>query len=146
MGFRCVPKARTIIRVVLDDGTGFWFVTKHLFEDQFTRWPTGEHALSPATAKDLRIIPGDSLSAPAPTIRWNFVIFHTQPRASKGLFFTLKSSISRLNRRRKKLNRWILNFKLDAGSHYQIWGKRRMRTTERVSLSWSNFSIYTTTT
>lgn len=64
--FVFINKARTMIRALSYDGTGFWLMTKRLSKGKFVGWPTGEHALSPATAKQLRIILSGSLSSSTP--------------------------------------------------------------------------------
>jgi len=54
--FVFINKARTMIRALSYDGTGYWLMTKRISKGRFTGWPTGQHALSPTTAKELRII------------------------------------------------------------------------------------------
>jgi len=55
-------KSRTMIRALSYDGTGFWLMTKRLSKGKFIGWPTGQHALSPTRARELRIILSGALS------------------------------------------------------------------------------------
>lgn len=64
--FVFINKARTMIRALSYDGTGFWLMTKRLSKGKFVGWPTGQQALSPTTAKQLRIILDSTLSESAP--------------------------------------------------------------------------------
>jgi transposase len=51
--FVFINRARTMIRVLVYDGSGFWLMTKRLSKGHFSGWPTGETALSPMAAKTL---------------------------------------------------------------------------------------------
>jgi transposase len=51
--FVFINRARTMIRVLVYDGTGFWLMTKRLSKGKFTDWPTSNKALSPLPAKAL---------------------------------------------------------------------------------------------
>ena len=64
--FVFINKARTMIRALSYDGTGYWLMTKRLSKGKFVGWPTGEHVLSPASAKELRIILSGALSSSVP--------------------------------------------------------------------------------
>ena len=47
-----------MIRALSYDGTGFWLMTKRLSRGRFQGWPTGEQAVSAASARELRLIMG----------------------------------------------------------------------------------------
>jgi transposase len=51
--FVFINRARTMIRVLVYDGTGFWLMTKRLSKGRFQGWPTAEGALSPMAARTL---------------------------------------------------------------------------------------------
>ena len=51
-------KARTMIRALCYDGTGYWLMTKRISRGKFTHWPTGQGALSATSARELRMIIG----------------------------------------------------------------------------------------
>ena len=51
--FVFINRARTMIRVLVYDGTGFWLMTKRLSTGRFQGWPTAERALSPMAARTL---------------------------------------------------------------------------------------------
>lgn len=46
-------RARTMIRVLVYDGSGFWLMTKRLSNGKFTGWPTANEPLSPLSAREL---------------------------------------------------------------------------------------------
>lgn len=54
--FVFINRARTMIRALNYDGTGYWLMTKRLSRGKFTGWPTGHEALSPASARQLRLL------------------------------------------------------------------------------------------
>lgn len=60
-------RARTMIRALAYDGTGFWLMTKRLSTGRFTGWPTGEEPIEPATAKRLRALLGGNTWQPCAT-------------------------------------------------------------------------------
>ena len=60
-------KARTMIRALCYDGTGYWLMSKRLSRGKFTGWPTGQRALSATSARELRIILGGIWSSIEPT-------------------------------------------------------------------------------
>ena len=51
--FVFINRARTMIRVLVYDGTGFWLMTKRLSTGRFQGWPTAGGALSPMAARTL---------------------------------------------------------------------------------------------
>lgn len=51
--FVFINRARTMVRVLVYDGSGFWLMTKRLSKGKFTGWPTGPSSLSPLPAKAL---------------------------------------------------------------------------------------------
>jgi len=51
-----INRARTMIRALSYDGSGYWLMTKRLSKGRFTGWPSGQRALSNASARELRII------------------------------------------------------------------------------------------
>jgi len=64
--FVFINRARTMIRALSYDGTGFWLITKRLSKGKFSGWPSGQQALTPTTAKALRIILDGTLSESTP--------------------------------------------------------------------------------
>lgn len=54
--FVFINRARTMIRALSYDGTGYWLMTKRLSRGKFKHWPTGQEALSAASARELRQI------------------------------------------------------------------------------------------
>lgn len=65
--FVFINRARTMIRVLVYDGSGFWLMTKRLSKGRFSGWPTGDGALSPMEAKTLmRVLQAQGLPAPTP--------------------------------------------------------------------------------
>jgi transposase len=59
--FVFINKARTMIRALSYDGTGYWLMTKRLSRGKFSDWPTGQMALSSTRARELRIILGGAI-------------------------------------------------------------------------------------
>lgn len=51
--FVFINRARTMIRVLVYDGTGFWLMTKRLSRGRFQGWPTAGGSLSPMAARAL---------------------------------------------------------------------------------------------
>jgi transposase len=51
--FVFINRARTMIRVLVYDGNGFWLMTKRLSKGKFVGWPTSTTVLSPSSAKAL---------------------------------------------------------------------------------------------
>ena len=51
--FVFINRGRTMIRILVYDGSGFWLMTKRLSKGRFGGWPTGPAALSPLAAKTL---------------------------------------------------------------------------------------------
>jgi transposase len=51
--FVFINRARTMIRVLVYDGSGFWLMTKRLSKGRFVGWPTCNTDLSPLSAKSL---------------------------------------------------------------------------------------------
>jgi transposase len=64
-----INKARTMVRALCYDGTGYWLMTKRLSRGKFTGWPTGQCALSVTSARELRIIVGGAWSVAQPAAR-----------------------------------------------------------------------------
>ena len=56
--FVFINKARTMIRALSYDGTGYWLLTKRLSSGKFQGWPSGDAAVSDTTALQLRRILG----------------------------------------------------------------------------------------
>ena len=54
--FIFINRSRTMIRALSYDGTGYWLMTKRLSRGKFTGWPTGHEPLSPASARQLRLL------------------------------------------------------------------------------------------
>jgi len=65
--FIFINRARTMIRALSYDGTGYWLMTKRLSRGKFTGWPTGQEALSPASARQLRLLISDGAFSPVGT-------------------------------------------------------------------------------
>ena len=51
--FVFINRARTMIRVLVYDGTGFWLMTKRSSKGRFQGWPTADGMLSPMAARTL---------------------------------------------------------------------------------------------
>lgn len=49
-------RARTMIRALTYDGTGFWLMTKRLSTGRVTGWPTSEGVVSATSARELRVL------------------------------------------------------------------------------------------
>jgi transposase len=59
--FVFINRAKTMIRALSYDGTGYWLLTKRISRGKFVGWPDGQCALSLTSARKLRIIlSGDS--------------------------------------------------------------------------------------
>ena len=56
--FVFINRAKTMIRALSYDGTGYWLMTKRLSRGKFTGWPSGDRAVSDTTALQLRHILG----------------------------------------------------------------------------------------
>lgn len=56
--FVFINRARTMIRALSYDGTGYWLMTKRISKGRFTGWPTGQRSLCDTSARELRIILG----------------------------------------------------------------------------------------
>lgn len=56
--FMFINRARTMIRGLTYDGTGYWIMTKRLSRGRFQDWPSGSSTLSMASARELRLIMG----------------------------------------------------------------------------------------
>jgi len=53
--FVFINRSRTMIRVLVYDGTGFWLMTKRLSKGRFQGWPTSG-GIHPMAAKNLRML------------------------------------------------------------------------------------------
>ena len=51
-----INRARTMVRALTYDVNGYWLMSKRLSRGKFTGWPDGQSALSPASARELRVI------------------------------------------------------------------------------------------
>ncbi|MEJ2327015.1 MAG: IS66 family insertion sequence element accessory protein TnpB [Chromatiaceae bacterium] len=51
--FVFINRGRTMIRVLVYDGTGFWLMTKRLSRGRFQGWPTADGSLSSMAARTL---------------------------------------------------------------------------------------------
>ncbi len=49
--FIFINRAKTMIRVLVYEGNGFWLMTKRLSKGTFTDWPKSQQAVSPLSAK-----------------------------------------------------------------------------------------------
>ncbi len=56
--FCFINRARTMIRALSYDGTGYWLMTKRISKGRFTGWPSCDGALSLTSARELRQILG----------------------------------------------------------------------------------------
>jgi len=85
--FIFINRARTMIRALSYDGTGYWLMTKRLSRGKFTGWPTAHEPLSPASARQLRVLISEGkfspIGQPAPSD------LDTTPLASSALSTTL---------------------------------------------------------
>lgn len=54
--FVFINKARTMIRALSYDGTGYWLMTKRLSKGRFQGWPGSNGSVSSVSARELRII------------------------------------------------------------------------------------------
>lgn len=54
--FIFINRAKTMIRALSYDGTGYWLMTKRLSRGKFIGWPTGDQPLSSASARQLRLL------------------------------------------------------------------------------------------
>ncbi len=53
-----INRARTMIRALTYDGSGYWIITKRISRGKFRGWPSGRELMSVASACELRIIMG----------------------------------------------------------------------------------------
>jgi transposase len=53
-----INKAKTMIRALSYDGSGYWLMTKRVSSGKFQGWPTGDRTVSDTTALQLRRILG----------------------------------------------------------------------------------------
>ena len=58
--FVFINKAKTMIRALSYDGSGYWLMTKRISRGKFQGWPTGNTRVSDTTALQLRRILGGS--------------------------------------------------------------------------------------
>lgn len=58
--FVFINKAKTMIRALSYDGSGYWLMTKRLSRGKFDGWPSGDSPVSDTTALQLRRILGGS--------------------------------------------------------------------------------------
>lgn len=56
--FVFINKAKTMIRALSYDGSGYWLMTKRLSRGKFQGWPRGDQPVSDTTALELRRILG----------------------------------------------------------------------------------------
>ena len=56
--FVFINRAKTMIRALSYDGSGYWLMTKRLSSGKFMGWPSGDRAVSDTTALQLRHILG----------------------------------------------------------------------------------------
>jgi transposase len=54
--FVFINRSRTMIRVLVYDGTGYWLMTKRLSKGRFAGWPKSASAISGLDAKQLRVL------------------------------------------------------------------------------------------
>ena len=61
-----INRAKTMIRILHHDGSGYWLATKRLSQGRYQDWPTGSPSLSPAAASQLRnLIRSSACESPA---------------------------------------------------------------------------------
>ena len=60
--FCFINRARTMIRALSYDGTGYWLMTKRLSKGRFTGWPSSDGVISSTSARELRQILGADAS------------------------------------------------------------------------------------
>jgi len=56
--FVFINRAHTMLRALSYDGNGYWLMTKRLSQGRFSGWPSGDHPLTPASARQLRQLIG----------------------------------------------------------------------------------------
>jgi len=90
--FVFINRARTMIRALSYDGTGYWLITKRLSRGKFAGWPDGQQALSSTSARQLRII----LSGESGTDRQERTVdvAGTMPLASRPASTTITGNIT----------------------------------------------------
>lgn len=49
-----INRAKTMIRILHHDGTGYWLATKRLSQGHYKNWPTVTAELSPSAASQLK--------------------------------------------------------------------------------------------
>ena len=54
--FVFINRARTMIRALSYDGSGYWLMSKRLSKGKYALWPSGDRTLSVTSARELRII------------------------------------------------------------------------------------------
>jgi len=54
--FVFINRSRTMIRVLVYDGSGFWLMTKRLSKGRFNGWPASASNINKFEAKKLRIL------------------------------------------------------------------------------------------
>ena len=54
--FVFINRSRTMIRVLVYDGSGYWLMTKRLSKARFVGWPTVDTDLSAMAATQLRVL------------------------------------------------------------------------------------------
>ncbi len=64
-----INRARTMIRALTYDGTGYWIITKRISRGKFQGWPTGNALITPASARELRLIMGGNHDSVAGGVR-----------------------------------------------------------------------------
>jgi len=62
-----INRARTMVRAIAYDGSGYWLLTKRLSKGRFAGWPVGEETVSVATACALRALLQGANWSPAST-------------------------------------------------------------------------------
>jgi len=63
--FVFINRAKTMIRALSYDGTGYWLMTKRLSRGKYKHWPSAQGALSVTNARELRqIISGEPWQSP----------------------------------------------------------------------------------
>jgi transposase len=90
--FIFINRARTMIRALSYDGTGYWLMTKRLSRGKFSGWPTGQEALSPASARQLRLLISDGAFSPVGHPASTPDDVHATPLASLASSTTLYSN------------------------------------------------------
>lgn len=77
-----INRAKTMIRALSYDGTGYWLMTKRLSSGKFKHWPSGNRTLSTTSARELRlIITGEPWEKEPPLTTASTLALHQDPQS-----------------------------------------------------------------